>query len=505
MESMTEPQSANETSASSLGLGAALAVAYDLTEDPNFSQPSYVHPETTSVPLASMAPQPGVIVLSKNPYYPAFPAQSQPVRYHAGDPYWAISGCPQLSQQHQQQQIPVTSAAALPMTAYLNPIPVSSPISCPRGSENGSFFLQSVPHPPPPASTTTLAPSTADPTGYVDGGPASESTMSTDSMLSVRSDTISTYPPTSEMGYTIKTVSQASVMPNIGHHGGSGVAGTNNLNNSTTSSTSNSRRHEDQRQAAVPSSGSDDGLYELSEEDVKEIDDMLTQNPQVTSSRHWKYYVETNEWTRATCALMACLFSRDQMANSTVLGRGGSQRERLPTNLVAYVVTKMRRRFNKSAAAVRARMAQKCKDERRFGRVLPSGTIATNSDRSHPSSSSTTCAASSSTITSSSSTTTSGNSSRQSALNRRRSAAYAAANTPLAKNPRLSLAPQPPPPPPLSMPPVAPTQVVATPTMLTSLPSEVYAPPSAVNSAPATASVVHDPPVILASAPEMAS
>ncbi|VDM00246.1 unnamed protein product [Schistocephalus solidus] len=36
---------------------------------------------------------------------------------------------------------------------------------------------------------------------------------------------------------------------------------------------------------------------------------------------------------------------------------------------------KMRRRFNKSAAAVRARMAQKCKDERRFGRVLPPGCI----------------------------------------------------------------------------------------------------------------------------------
>lgn len=63
------------------------------------------------------------------------------------------------------------------------------------------------------------------------------------------------------------------------------------------------------------------------------------QNPQITSSRHWKYYIETNEWTRATCALMACLFTRDQMANSTVLGRGGSQRERLPTNLVAYVVS----------------------------------------------------------------------------------------------------------------------------------------------------------------------
>ncbi|KAH9280272.1 hypothetical protein ECG_06177 [Echinococcus granulosus] len=424
---------------------------------------------------------------------------AQPVRYHAGDPYWAVSGCPQPLQQHQQQQISVTSTAAIPMTAYLNPIPVSSPTSCPRGPESGSFFLQSVSQPPPSTSAATLAPSTADPIGYVDGGPASESTMSTDSMVSVRSDTIPTYPPTSEIGYTIKTVSQAPVMPNAGHH-----SGINSLNNTTTSSTPNSRRHEDQRQAAVPSSGSDDGLYELSEEDVKEIDDMLTQNPQVTSSRHWKYYVETNEWTRATCALMACLFSRDQMANSTVLGRGGSQRERLPTNLVAYVVTKMRRRFNKSAAAVRARMAQKCKDERRFGRVLPSGTIATNPDRSHPSSSSATGAASSSsTITASTSSTTSGNSSRQSTLNRRRSAAYAAASAPLAKSPRLSLAPQPPLPPPL--PSVAPIQLAPTSTMLTSLPSEAYAPPSAVNSAPATASVVHDPPVILASAPEMAS
>ncbi|VDP47781.1 unnamed protein product [Schistosoma margrebowiei] len=56
------------------------------------------------------------------------------------------------------------------------------------------------------------------------------------------------------------------------------------------------------------------------------------------ASRQWKYYIETNEWTRATCALMACLFTRDQMANSTVLGRGGSQRARLPSNLVAYVV-----------------------------------------------------------------------------------------------------------------------------------------------------------------------
>ncbi|CAH8681036.1 unnamed protein product [Schistosoma rodhaini] len=113
----------------------------------------------------------------------------------------------------------------------------------------------------------------------------------------------------------------------------------------------------------------DDSLYQLSEEEMKEIDTSLTTNADLMASRQWKYYIETNEWTRATCALMACLFTRDQMANSTVLGRGGSQRARLPSNLVAYVVTTIRRRFNKPAAAVRARMAQKCKDERRFGRI----------------------------------------------------------------------------------------------------------------------------------------
>ncbi|TNN04857.1 BEN domain [Schistosoma japonicum] len=67
----------------------------------------------------------------------------------------------------------------------------------------------------------------------------------------------------------------------------------------------------------------------------------LTTNADLMASRQWKYYIETNEWTRATCALMACLFTRDQMANSTVLGRGGSQRARLPSNLVSYVVIKL--------------------------------------------------------------------------------------------------------------------------------------------------------------------
>ncbi|CAH8875375.1 unnamed protein product [Trichobilharzia szidati] len=120
----------------------------------------------------------------------------------------------------------------------------------------------------------------------------------------------------------------------------------------------------------IGASSVDESMYELSEEEMREIDATLTTNADVMASRQWKYYIETNEWTRATCALMACLFTRDQMANSTVLGRGGSRRARLPSNLVAYVVSTIRRRFNKPAAAIRARMAQKCKDERRFGRAL---------------------------------------------------------------------------------------------------------------------------------------
>ncbi|KAM7542174.1 hypothetical protein Aperf_G00000018553 [Anoplocephala perfoliata] len=491
MESITESQNSNETSAGSLGLGAALAVAYDLQEDPNFSQSSYTHSESTSVPIASVAPQSGVLVLSKSPYYSSYPAQSQPVRYHAGDPYWAVSGCPQIPQTQQQTSL-VTSSSTLPMTAYLNPIPVSSPVSCPLGPDNGSYFLQSVSQ--PPITSTVMTSSTGEGVSYVEGGPASESTLSTDSMLSVRSDTFPTYPPTSEMGYSIKPVPQSSIMSNNSHHN-PGILNGNGTSATPSTSSSSNRRHDDQRQAAVPSSGSDDGLYELSEEDVKEIDDMLTQNPQVTSSRHWKYYIETNEWTRATCALMACLFSRDQMANSTVLGRGGSQRERLPTNLVAYVVTKMRRRFNKSAAAVRARMAQKCKDERRFGRVLPSGAIASNPDRSQPGGTSVNVAAAINSSAASGSI-----SSRQSpAVNRRRSAAFAAGTPSLAKNPRLSVAASPAQPIPQPIQPNNPSAV------LNSLPSEVYSAQSTTNPAPSTASVVHDPPVILASAPEMAS
>lgn len=479
---MADPRKSNETSAGSLGLGEALAVAYDLQEDPNYSQSNYSHPDSTALSFsASASQQSGVLVLSKSPYYSSYPPAQQ-VRYHAGDPYWEVSSYPQTSQSRNHVQ------TAVPMTAYLNPIPVSSPVTCPRGTDNCSYFIQSVPHPPMPS--TALTPSLGEPITCIEGGPASESTMSTDSMLSVRSDTFPTYAPSSDMGYSIKPVSQPPAIPSNGHHN-PGLMSTNG-NSHHASSSSNSRRHDDQRQAAVPSTGSDDGLYELSEEDVKEIDDMLMQNPQITSSRHWKYYIETNEWTRATCALMACLFTRDQMANSTVLGRGGSQRERLPTNLVAYVVTKMRRRFNKSAAAVRARMAQKCKDERRFGRVLPSGVIATNSDRSNPG-----VAALSS----------SGVGSRQSSTaGRRRSAASLTGTPPMAKILRLSMTTPTTNPPPTAQS-IPPHQPSSSSSVLTSSPSEVYptSTQSANNPQSASTSVVHDPPVILASAPEMAS
>ncbi|VDL62396.1 unnamed protein product [Hymenolepis diminuta] len=485
MESMTEPHNSNETSAGSLGLGEALAVAYDLQEDPNYSQSNYSHPESTTLSFSTSAgQQSGVLVLPKSPYYSSYPPAQQ-VRYHAGDPYWEVSGCPQTPQSRNHVQ------TAVPMTAYLNPIPVSSPVICSRGPDNGSYFIQSVPHPQMPS--TVLTPSLVEPITYFEGGPASESTMSTDSMLSVRSDTFPTYTPPSDMGYSIKPVPQPPVMSSNGHHN-SGIMNGNG-NSHHTPSSSSSRRHDDQRQAAVPSTGSDDGLYELSEEDVKEIDDMLMQNPQITSSRHWKYYIETNEWTRATCALMACLFTRDQMANSTVLGRGGSQRERLPTNLVAYVVTKMRRRFNKSAAAVRARMAQKCKDERRFGRVLPSGVIATNSDSSNPG-----VAALTSSVVGSRQSSTSG---------RRRSAAFLTGTPPIAKIPRLSMTTPTTNPSPAaqSIPPQLPHQPNNSSSVLTSPSSEVYPTPtqSASNQQSASTSVVHDPPVILASAPDMAS
>lgn len=263
----------NETSASSLGLGAALAVAYDLPDDHIFSQTSYVHPETTSVPLTSVpiSAQPtAVYVLSKNGYYTPVTSQGQALGYPVGEPYWAGSGY--IQSQPLQHHMPVTTAG-VPMTAYLNPIPVSSP-SPARIPDTGTYFLPQQQPPPPSAQHPS------ERLSYLEVGPASESTMSTDSMLSIRSDSTApnNYQP-AEVGYTIKPVAPHPIMPNPATHH---VATKNNHSSSSNSSSSlsmptsnSSRRHDDQRQAAVPPTGSDDGLYELSEEDVKKIDDMV--------------------------------------------------------------------------------------------------------------------------------------------------------------------------------------------------------------------------------------
>lgn len=399
MEPVDQRPNSNETPAGSFGLGAALAVAYDLIEDPSFpcvyseaggsaatGYNAVQSPFTTvltppnqtggflltnassdrlktagyySLPVAAVSQSQQPIQQQPNRYpLPAWNTAATATTTSTLQPFWVSDRTTGMSS--------VYSAAGPPMTAYLNPIPTTP------GLQTSSEA------PPCSTSASTLSPSVSVPSSaslyystdistqhsYLGNGPASESTLSTDSLISNRSDSYNSD------GYTLKPIPcpAAAVVP-------SAATGSVPSSSPVPRKSNHPDAHKHSNGPSSSSTTSDDGLYELSEEDVKEIDDMLTRNPEVTSSRHWKYYVETNEWTRATCALMACLFTRDQMANSTVLGRGGSQRERLPTNLVAYVVTKMRRRFNKSAAAVRARMAQKCKDERRFGRVLPPGCI----------------------------------------------------------------------------------------------------------------------------------
>ena len=61
-------------------------------------------------------------------------------------------------------------------------------------------------------------------------------------------------------------------------------------------------------------------------------------------ARHWEVFAEAKDWKRATCALMSCLFSRCQMAHSTVYGRpsfGNMARQRLPSRHVRYIVSKL--------------------------------------------------------------------------------------------------------------------------------------------------------------------
>ncbi|KAG5453132.1 hypothetical protein CSKR_104158 [Clonorchis sinensis] len=96
----------------------------------------------------------------------------------------------------------------------------------------------------------------------------------------------------------------------------------------------------------------------------------IGENPSILLGRPWSMYKASSEWTRATCALMSALFDPEQLSTSTVLGRGSSERRnRLPFDKVNYIVGTITQEFGVSPAKVRARMAQKCKDERRRVRM----------------------------------------------------------------------------------------------------------------------------------------
>ncbi|VDL99059.1 unnamed protein product [Schistocephalus solidus] len=109
---------------------------------------------------------------------------------------------------------------------------------------------------------------------------------------------------------------------------------------------------------------------EVNDETLNEVEADITSSTSLRKRRYWQLYLESNGWTRATCALMSCLFSRHQMANSTVFGRQsvcGKMRSRLPA--------KISRRFGVLPSKVRAKMAQKCKDVRRVTRKSTDETL----------------------------------------------------------------------------------------------------------------------------------
>ncbi|KAH9281217.1 hypothetical protein ECG_07099 [Echinococcus granulosus] len=118
----------------------------------------------------------------------------------------------------------------------------------------------------------------------------------------------------------------------------------------------------------------------LSEEVIQQIEEQILSSMTERRERFWQIFLESKGWTRATCALMSCLFTRWQMAHSTVYGRqspvGGEARDPLPTRLVHYIVTKINRRFGVNPVKVRARMAQKCKDLRRLIRKYGEDAVA---------------------------------------------------------------------------------------------------------------------------------
>ncbi|VDP80192.1 unnamed protein product [Echinostoma caproni] len=105
---------------------------------------------------------------------------------------------------------------------------------------------------------------------------------------------------------------------------------------------------------------------EISRTEFRRIEATILSDPRVVESRDWAAYMQANEWTRATCSLMSALFTSDQMAQCTVLGRGVKEpRQRLPVDRATYIVAVISERFRVAPTRIRARMAQKCKDERR--------------------------------------------------------------------------------------------------------------------------------------------
>ncbi|TPP58435.1 hypothetical protein FGIG_11897 [Fasciola gigantica] len=74
----------------------------------------------------------------------------------------------------------------------------------------------------------------------------------------------------------------------------------------------------------------------------RRIEAMILSDPRVVQSRDWTAYTQANEWTRATCSLMSALFTSDEMAQCTVLGRGIKEpRQRLPVDKALYIVGKI--------------------------------------------------------------------------------------------------------------------------------------------------------------------
>ncbi|VDM01221.1 unnamed protein product [Schistocephalus solidus] len=299
MEPVDQRPNSNETPAGSFGLGAALAVAYDLIEDPSFpcvyseaggsaatGYNAVQSPFTTvltppnqtggflltnassdrlktagyySLPVAAVSQSQQPIQQQPNRYpLPAWNTAATATTTSTLQPFWVSDRTTGMSS--------VYSAAGPPMTAYLNPIPTTP------GLQTSSEA------PPCSTSASTLSPSVSVPSSaslyystdistqhsYLGNGPASESTLSTDSLISNRSDSYNSD------GYTLKPIPcpAAAVVP-------SAATGSVPSSSPVPRKSNHPDAHKHSNGPSSSSTTSDDGLYELSEEDVKEIDDMF--------------------------------------------------------------------------------------------------------------------------------------------------------------------------------------------------------------------------------------